>query len=508
MATRMTKPDRLYSVEGEAAVIASLVLDNSTIAGVEAILGPEAFFKPENASIYRAILNLHSGSNGDGQSIDAVVLRDALKQRGQLDQVGGADYLGKILDSVPGAANAIYYAGIVREHYRRRQLIGRVDRMREIIDNHDSVDEQIAEIRGLVEGLDVEFETGDSAVLLGLSDMEAEAMQFLWRNRIPSGTLSLILGDPNLGKTFLALYIAAKVSTGGLWPDAENDSDCAPKGSVVLLGAEDDLRRTVRPRLDSLGADASKIFALEAVKVRDDDGRVRRKSFNLEDDLPVLDRTVRQLGDVKLIIIDPLSAYLGGRVDSHRDADVRNILSPLVQFAEDRDITVLGIMHLNKCSTGKVALYRGMGSVAFVAAARTVWLVSKDPSDVNSKRRLLTPAKYNVLVDPTGLAFEIRNGRVEFEDEPVSLSADEALTPSGGMTSPIKDKAVAWLKEHLPPGKSVPRNELYEQAAKDGITEGTLRRAYEESGATSFPLTGPDHKKLYFWSIPEKVQVV
>ena len=499
------KPDRLHSVEGEAAVIGSLILDNTLIEGVESILTPESFFKPENRTIYQTIVSLH-GSNGDGQSIDAVVLRDALKQRGQLDQIGGADYIGKVLDSTPSAANCSYYANIVRDHYRNRQLIRKAERIKEIADDTGSIEEKIAAIRGLAEGLNVEFETGDSPVLLSLLQMEAQQMEFLWGNRLPTGALNLLLGDPNLGKTWIALYIASKVSRGGLWPDAQNDDDCAPKGSVVLLTAEDDLRRTIRPRLDSLGADVGKIHALEGVRVRDEDGRVRRDFFNLQEHLPALERAVREIGDVKLIIIDPLSAFLGSYVDSHRDADVRSTLAPLVQLAEDKNIAILGVMHLNKSGTGN-ALYRGLGSIAFVATARTVWLVSKDPDNPDTKRRLLTPVKYNVLVDPTGLAFEIVNGRIEFESESITMSADEALNPSGGIAAPAKDKAVAWLREQLTPGKSVARNELHEQAHKEGITDSTLRRAYEELGVASFPLAGPDGKKSWFWTIEERKQL-
>ena len=335
-----------------------------------------------------------------------------------------------------------------------------------------------------------------------LSDVESLPITWFWPNRIPCGMLTLLLGDPGLGKSFLSLYMAAKVSNGDDWPDDGVPGNCAPKGSTVILSAEDDLARTIRPRLDSLGADVTKVLAIKGVRLRDEKGLDYYEYFNLIRDLPALRKAIRSRSDTKLVIIDPLSAYLG-KLDSHRDTDVRRVLAPLVQLAQDAGVAIVAVMHLNK-STGGKALYRGLGSIAFAAAARTVWLVSTDPDDPESRRRLLTPAKHNLLINPTGLAFEIIDGQVVFNGEPVTLTSDEALGNVGSVTSPEKDRAVACLKELLSPGRSVATSEVTAQAKKQGITESTLRRAKKELKVISYPVTQPDRKLVWFLRLPEE----
>lgn len=336
-------------------------------------------------------------------------------------------------------------------------------------------------------------------IIVSLADVKPLPISWLWFNRIPLGMFTLILGDPGLGKSFLTLFMAKKVSTGETWLDSETPENSAPKGSVVILTAEDDLAHVVRPRLDAMGADATKIIALEGVRIIDENGREQCGYFNLQRDLPALQQAVRSQNDTKLVVIDPLSAYLGSRIDSHKDADVRSVLRPLVELAEKYSVAVIGVTHLNKNATGK-AVYRAMGSLAFLAAARTVWLVTTDPNDPDSKRRLLTPAKHNVLIEPTGLAFEIVDSKVVFENEPVTITADEALGTTGTIEAPALNQAKQWLSEQLTPGKSMSATEVYKQADEQGISKRTLERAKRELRIVSYPLS-VEGKKVWFWGI-------
>jgi hypothetical protein len=313
--------------------------------------------------------------------------------------------------------------------------------------------------------------------------------------------LTLLLGDPGLGKSFLTLYMAAEVSTGGTWPDSETPENSAPKGSVVILTAEDDLAHVVRPRLDALEADVTKIDALEGVKIKDEENREHSEYFNLQRDLPALQQAVQSQRDTKLVVIDPLSAYLGGRIDSHKDADVRSVLRPLVELAEKCGVAVIGVTHLNKNASGK-AVYRAMGSLAFLAAARTCWLVTTDPNDPDSKRRLLTPAKHNVLIEPTGLAFEIVDGKVVFENEPVTITADQALSTVSTIEPEALNKAKTWLAEQLSQGSAVTAAEIFRRADEQGIKKGTLRRAKQELGVVSYALSS-EGKLHWFWRIDQ-----
>jgi putative DNA primase/helicase len=338
-------------------------------------------------------------------------------------------------------------------------------------------------------------------VIISLADVKPLPINWLWPNRIPLGMLTLLVGDPGTYKSFLTLYMAAKVSKGGAWPDSGTTESNAPQGSVVILNAEDDLARVVRPRLDALEADVTKIIALEGVKVKDEGNREHNEYFSLQRDIPALQQAVLNQRDTKLVIIDPLNAYLGGRIDSNNDSDVRSILRPLVDLAEKCSVAVIGVMHLNKNTFGK-PIYRVMGSLGFSATARTCWLVTPDTNDPDSKRRLLIPVKYNVLIEPTGLAFEIVDGKMVFENEPIDITADEALGTTGTIEAPALNQAKQWLSQLIIPGKSMAAAEVYKSANEKGIRKRTLERAKGELHIGSYSLTVND-KKVWFWGTKE-----
>ena len=172
-------------------------------------------------------------------------------------------------------------------------------------------------------------ETG--AVVVRLSEVTPVPVRYLWQDRIAVGKLNLLVGDPGLGKSFISYDVAARVSTGAAWPDAGH----APRGSVVLLSAEDALADTVRPRLDALSADVTRIHALTAVRVADGPER----QFSLAQDVAQLEAVLATTG-ATLVIIDPLSAYLGGKADSYKDPDVRGLLAPLAALRGRRDPAV------------------------------------------------------------------------------------------------------------------------------------------------------------------------
>ena len=491
--------DRLFSKANEAAVLGSMIIDPACIEKVLTFVSVEDFALVEHRIIFQTVLDLRS----KGEAVDGLLTRSALDQSGQLEKVGGVEYLGKILESVPSSANAEFYAKIVKEKSKLRRLVDVGEKISKLIDSADSAGEGVFQIQQIVAGLDGALEScgGSQAIIKSLADVQPSPIQWFWFNRIPMGMLTLIQGDPGLGKSFLTLDMAARVSTGGTWPGNGVPDNRAPRGSVVLLTAEDHLSQTVRPRLDAMGADTSKIIALQGMRRKDEENRQYVDSFNLKTDLEALEQAVRSKNDTKLVIIDPLSAYLGGKVDAYRDTDVRGVLMPLVQFAEKNNVAVIGVRHLNKSGTGK-AIYRGLDSIAFTAAARTVWLLSTDPGDPDSKRRLLTAAKHNLLIEPTGLAFELDGGRVIFEDEPVTLTSDEALGQTSTVEAVVKDEAVLWLRDTLTPGKSLASIELDKLAETQGIKSSTLRRAKKEAGVTSYRLQVGD-KTQWFCRIGE-----
>jgi putative DNA primase/helicase len=209
---------------------------------------------------------------------------------------------------------------------------------------------------------------GSRLVVKCAAHIKPEKIDWLWEERLPLGKCVLVAGEGGLGKSMLLSWIAAAVSQGKEWPCGERRSRC---GSVIILSAEDD---AARYHCSPTHADCSKVHILEAVRKNDDE---RQRSFNLQLDLPELEKTIEQLDDVLLVIIDPITSYLG-KVDSHKNADIRSVLEPLGKMAAKRHVTVIANTHLSKAAGGS-ANSRVIGSVAFVNHARAAFIVTADP---------------------------------------------------------------------------------------------------------------------------------
>jgi putative DNA primase/helicase len=327
-----------------------------------------------------------------------------------------------------------------------------------------------------------------SPVLVRLSDVHPELVRWLWPGRIALGKLTLLAGDPGLGKSFVTLDLAARVSSGIAWPDLPLLPN--PAGDVVLLSAEDDLADTIRPRLDAAKADANRVVAIQAVRRVLITGQTQENYFDLTQDLPALEAAIGQQPDCRLVVIDPLTAYLG-QTDSHKNAEVRAVLARLFELAARHKVAVLAVTHLNKANT-LPAIYRAMGSLAFVAAARAVWAVVRDEQDQTGRRRLFLPVKSNLSPDETGLAYALepvgQTARVAWESGDVTMRADDAL--GGGRKAVVRDDAtefvIATLKAN---GGDMLSDDLSTAAEAEGVSERTLRRAkkavtesYKEKG--------------------------
>ncbi len=344
----------------------------------------------------------------------------------------------------------------------------------------------------------------DGPVLICVADVKSEPIDWLWPQRIALGKLTIIAGDPGLGKSLLTLYLAARVSRGGKWPD--NPDVPAACGNVVLLSAEDDVADTIRPRLDAAEADVSKIVVLQAVrKVDPHTDSIHEEMFSLDRDLPALEEAIKRTGNVKLLVVDPITAYLG-KTDSHKNADIRSLLAPLSNLAARYKVAAVAVSHLNK-NAGNSSIYRTMGSLAFVAAARAVWVVTQDKD--NPARRLFLPVKNNIAKDSFGLAYSVMDsqsypgiGIVAWEPDPVTITADQALAlDSTDMDERNAMKeAVSWLTETLSSGK-VLSNDVYNWAKEAGIARRTLERAKQRLNIQSIREGSGQGSKCY-WNLP------
>jgi hypothetical protein len=325
-----------------------------------------------------------------------------------------------------------------------------------------------------------------------LSAVEPERVAWLWPARVPLGKLTILDGDPGLGKSVLTMDLAARLSAGLTMPDG---TPCAASG-VVVLNAEDGLADTILPRLVAAGGDPERVLALTAVP----DGEAERLP-SLPNDLGYLRTSVRQMA-AKLVIVDPIMAFLGGEVNAHRDQDCRRALHPLAAMAEETGAAVLVIRHLNKLAGGN-PLYRGGGSIGIIGAARSGLLVAKDPD--NPDRRILASTKCNLAKLPPSLAYDLTPGddgalRVGWMGEsPQTAESLLAASRDDEDRDAVQD-AVEVLRSILE-GGPVPSEEVKKEARQAGIAERTLLRAKSILGVRSRKV-GFTGKGSWQWSLP------
>ncbi len=335
-----------------------------------------------------------------------------------------------------------------------------------------------------------------------LSDIVSKAVDWLWRPWLAKGKVSMIAGNPGLGKSQATLGIAAAVSTGGRLPDGTR----CERGRVIIVSAEDDPADTVRPRLEAAGANLENIYIIDAVNDGYlPDGTRAQRGFSLAEDLSKLAKMTADIGEVALIVFDPITAYLGS-TDSHKNAEVRAMLAPLSKVAEQCGAAIVCVSHLNKAG-GSDALMRVTGSLAFVAAARAAYVVLKDPADED--RRLFLPLKNNLGSDQTGLAFRVESAsvsgietsRVVWEAGAVTITATEAMRAASGDSgerSAVSD-ATEWLTELLESG-SMRTKDVEAEAKGAGLSWRTVRRAKDSLGvkAVKDGINGG-----WLWRLPE-----
>lgn len=313
-----------------------------------------------------------------------------------------------------------------------------------------------------------------------VADILPERVRWLSMSRLAAGKITVLDGDPGLGKSTMALDWAAKITRGEALPYGPANR---PRG-VLLLSAEDGKADTIRPRLDAAGADLARIFLFQ---MRDEEGNTYLPS--LPEHLDALASQI-EATDCALVIVDPLMAYLSGELKSNNDQDVRRMLSPMASTLERTGAAGLALRHLNK-AIGLASLYRGGGSIGIIGAARFGLLVARDPKDAQGRRRILAIQKANIGDDDApSLVYRLEGvpgtdvARVVWEGESelrahalTNLPADE------GERSQSHDAQV-WLVDTLS-GGSLPVKELQRLAREDGISWRTIERIKEAAGVFS-----------------------
>jgi len=318
------------------------------------------------------------------------------------------------------------------------------------------------------------------AVLQRFSDIEPEPLRWLWLGRIPSGMLTVVSGNPAGGKSFLMSDMVARVTNGTDWPDG---SVVEVPGDVIMVNVEDAVAIVQRPRLDAAEADVGRVLRIDGVELSEGEDVVETKSFCIMEAAEVLRSALEQLDCPRLVVLDPLAAFLAG-VRSNDQGEIRSAFSPLVQLAEEFDVAIVFVHH-NRKGTGSHSSERLSGSLQIGATVRQSWEVVRDPEDEN--RRLLLPGKNSNAKDRGGLAFRIVDstislsndgdyvGKVEWEPGTVELSADQAARFATDEES-CDPWPMEWLRDFLSDGPQ-PAGDVQASARKVGISEKQLRTA-------------------------------
>lgn len=309
--------------------------------------------------------------------------------------------------------------------------------------------------------------------IIVMDTIEREEIKWLWKPYIPYGKITIVQGDPGEGKTSLILKLASELSLGRCFGEDELREPI----NIIYQTAEDGLADTVKPRLEDSGADCKRIMVID-----DSEDSLSMNDVRIE-------AAIRTTG-AKLLILDPLQAYLGDKVDMNRANETRDITKRLGTIAEKTGCAVVLIGHMNKGSGAKAA-YRGIGSIDFFAIARSVLLVARVPE--NSNIRALAQIKNNLEKEGSTVAFEIKDNIFNWIGE-YDISIEELL--SGFSQGNKSLKAESFLKDLLTEEDSYPASEIFAKGKTLGISKRTLENSKQELGIKSIRVGTGWHWKL------------
>jgi archaellum biogenesis ATPase FlaH len=327
---------------------------------------------------------------------------------------------------------------------------------------------------------------------------------WLWPLRIPFGKITLLAGDPGLGKSFIALDIAARLSTGTPMPhhavippeQQKSSFDNLPPGDTLLLSAEDELHDTIFPRLRALNADTNRIHPFRCL----DACRQHYEPFSLKTHLDELSIEI-ETSNAQLLILDPITAFMDG-IDHNSTAHVRKYLTPLAQLAAFYNLAILAITHFSK-ETKRQSLYRATNSLALTAVARAFYVVHPSPGAgavAGRKHNLFAPSKQNLNTPQPPLPFTIADNALQWlplpsPDSPLTSQDTDPSTPDF-YEHHDRQSAMQFLTDALKDGPK-PSGPLIKEARQLLISERTLRRAKATLG-----IQAQKSQQTWYWQLP------
>lgn len=341
-----------------------------------------------------------------------------------------------------------------------------------------------------------------------LSNIPAMPQEWIWEGVIPEGQLTLVIGEPGVGKSMFAMEAIARLTRGRRGFDDHGQGE---PGAVILFSGEEDFARVVRPRLDSAGADHDLVNVVENAT----NGRIQNQKFErcrLHEDWDISDLETYLQGleesDVpcRLVVIDPANCFLDA-TDGRHDSQAREMVSKLADLATRTNTGILLVAKPSRVERGKSGGWSATTPV-LAEAARSVWTIVCDPQ--NPASRLLLPVKTNLCETPPGRAFTIRDQRIHWEQEAIAQTAEQYLSET---TEQMRlqhlaaeselSRAADWLKDRLQDGE-VFSSELLADAADSDISISTLRRALTFLGCRKGKEKKADGR--WYWRLPAALQ--
>lgn len=321
--------------------------------------------------------------------------------------------------------------------------------------------------------------------LIHMEDVVSKEVEWLWYPYIPYGKITIIEGDPGEGKTTLVLKLAAALSSGLPLP-CDDDKEYEPI-HIIYQTAEDGIEDTIKPRLEKAGADCSMIRVIDETD----------KELSMTDDR--LEQAIIET-KARLIILDPIQAYIGATVDMHRANEIRPVLKHLGIIAEKHNCAIILIGHMNKAS-GSKSTYRGLGSIDIQATARSVLLVARLRDKPNI--RIMAHDKSSLAPAGDAIGFEMTEDNGMVCIGPYDITIDELLSGNEGRGKKKLDIAENFIKEYFGSNKVIPSNEIMMEAAKRSIKRNTLLSAKKKLGITSDKEKAEDGTIYWTWVMPE-----
>ena len=334
--------------------------------------------------------------------------------------------------------------------------------------------------------------------LVRASDINPEPIKWLWNGWLAAGKLHIFAGAPGTGKTTISMAIAATLTTGGLFPDDSR----AQQGDVVIWSGEDDPKDTLIPRLIAAGADRNRVHIIDGVIEHGS-----KRSFDPAIDMSRLKDVLP--ADVRLIIVDPIVSAISG--DSHKNAEVRRGLQPLVDLAAKNDCAILGITHFSKGTGGRDPVERLTGSQAFGALARTVFVAAKHQNGEDESKRIFCKAKSNIASDKGGFEYSLTQIKLDEGIETSAIVWGERLE---GSARDLLSQAEEFDEDGESPGDAkrflqdllsdspMWARDVFKDADQAGYSKRTMQRTRKAIGVNAVK---DGMKGGWKWELPPKV---